>query len=92
MEEDKKDVKPLLDQTQNRGQGNNAPYVPGQWQDWGKNSGRGGRDTSKFDFDGCGGRLKVYASGKVKMVLGSGTNKISYDVSFSCNACHAMSC
>lgn len=73
-EEDKKDVKPILEKI------NKDVFVPGAWQGWGKNGGRAGRDLTELDFEGKIGRMRIRKSGKVEIVLGHGNNKIKYDV------------
>lgn len=82
IDEDKKpDVKPKLPIPSSSAQG----YVPGRWQGWGKNSGNNGRDLAESDFEGQIGRLRVHASGKVSLVLGSGKDKLRYDVGRRCS-------
>lgn len=90
-QEDKKpDIKPTIPVSSGSSQG----YAPGKWQDWGKSSGRNGRPFAETKFEGQIGRLRVHASGKVSLVLGSGKDKIRYDVSlknpfllFDCASC-----
>lgn len=72
-EEAKPDVKPTIRKPV-------SGYVPGQWQGWGKAAGREGRDMTDLNFEGQVGKLRVHASGKVSLVLGSGKDKLRYDV------------
>lgn len=57
-------------------------YEPGKWQGWGRNSGTGARDAMAGNgrAEGRIGKLRIRRSGKVTLRLGSGPDKVDYEI------------
>ena len=57
--------------------------MPGFWQEWGKSGGRKGRPFTEMQADGLVGTLRVHQSGRVRLYMGQGKNRLKHDVSLA---------